>query len=109
MWHRIMMAALILLPENSVASKCIAHLGLVNTSNEEQEIEICLEFNESKLDECAFPDTYVIPPRKTKSISLDFMCGYASDPKLEDYWVLYKISTSDKYKSRKYAPVLKIQ
>lgn len=108
MWHRILLAVLIFLSENSVASKCIAHLELLNISNEKQEIEICLEFNESKLNECAFPDTYVVPPRQTKAISLGFMCGYASDPKLDDYWVLFKTSSLGKYKSQKYAPVLKI-
>ena len=85
----------------SWAGKCgttteISHLG-----NTAKEFELCIDFE--KADNCEYSKSIKIQPKEIVKVSFTFMCGYSSDPRIDEYWLIYREVGKSKYLNTKYS------
>jgi hypothetical protein len=102
----IFVIASMFLSLEALASKCSTNISVSNASTLDKTIEFCLTYENTSTESCIFPKTYEISAGQKKEISLSFMCGYPSDPALEEYWVLYRTSKSKEFERQKFNKTL---
>ena len=93
----------LLFNDEALASTCAAPIEIKNNSNQIKTISICLEYKETELNGCRYARTFKVPASKSIKKTMNFMCGYASDPELEEYWIVYQTSNSGGYQNVKYS------
>jgi len=98
-----------LLSLEALASKCSTNISVSNASALDKTIEFCLAYENASTERCLFPKTYEISASQKIEISLSFMCGYPSDPALEEYWVLYRTPKSKEFEWQKFNKTLIIK
>lgn len=105
---KVLVFIVLFLPFSASASTCVTDIDVVNKTDKNRTMEFCLEFDESELNNCLLPMKYEVPAMGKTEINLSFMCGYNSDPKLDEYWILYRDVSSKFYSNIKYTNILEI-
>ena len=85
----------------SWASKCGTTTDISHLANTAKEFELCIDFEKS--GSCEFSKVIKVQAKKTVKVSFTFMCGYPSDPSIDDYWLIYREIGEPKYSIIKYS------
>jgi len=76
---------------NVYAGSCVAGVWVENSSGSPIEIDLCVEYDLSKIPLCEFSKQTLINKDERVLVTLKYMCGYPSDPDIESHRVLYKL------------------
>lgn len=93
---------IILLSTNAFPSNCGAPVAFDNRTQDQIEVEVCIEYQQDKMNGCEFIWPHKAPAKAVSKVPLMYMCGYACDPPLRKYKILYRIKGEAAYTSLSY-------